>query len=145
MKPSERLKIAITHLQKVNPALTHQDILKEVDFKSPSHLSDMMAGKKAITKRFLNALEHKFLISKHWIETGEGQMYKQPALRITRPGNHYLEGLTELQQEAWLNHLSHKYAQLISMITDTHYQASLAQEYAELEAIFATKQNGNED
>jgi len=73
MKPNERLRIAIEKLQ-TDRNYSQADIMRVLKYASPNYLSELMAGNKKITPKFLRKLEGKTFISRKWIETGEGDM-----------------------------------------------------------------------
>jgi transcriptional regulator with XRE-family HTH domain len=73
MKRNERLRTAIEKVQSDNN-YSQADIMRVLKYASPNYLSELIAGKKEITAKFLRRLEEKLFIRQKWIEIGEGEM-----------------------------------------------------------------------
>jgi hypothetical protein len=78
MEPLQRLQKAIADLKRIDPTLTHQEIMKEMRFQTPGYLTHIMTGRKPISEKFLNKLEDRWFISKEWILHGDGEEFLAP-------------------------------------------------------------------
>lgn len=80
MNSNERLKLAVDKLKSDNN-YSLADIMRALNYAGGSnYLSDLMAGKKEISSRFLRRLEDKLFVRHKWIETGEGEMFIDSSL-----------------------------------------------------------------
>jgi hypothetical protein len=138
METHERLKIAVTYLQKVNPDLTYHDIMREAGYKSGSHLSDMLRGSREITEKFLYALEKKFFINRRWVREGEGDIILKPqANHRLYPSEYYIPNMNQEQLAAAVNMILQELAQQRSVLIGKPVESCLVELYGKLKGILS--------
>ena len=64
--------------------LIEQEGIRKVAFAdklkiNQSYVSQLIGGRRAPSDRLLDDISEKFGVSRHWLETGEGEMYEKSA------------------------------------------------------------------
>jgi hypothetical protein len=71
----ERLRLAIDAIRYRFRISRQSEIGERLGFKSPSYLSDMLAGNKGMTSRFADAISSVFKINPEYLRTGSGDLW----------------------------------------------------------------------
>ena len=95
MSKLDRLKEAISILKKSRKGLTNEIISKELGYRTPTYLSDILGGSKQINKIFCSKLEIEYSINSKWIINGEGDLFAnktEHSSMVTEPAVPYGDG-----------------------------------------------------
>ncbi len=132
MEPLKRLQKAIEILQKLNPTDTLKIMSHTMGYAATGYLSNVLSGSKPITKKFLARLERYYLVSAHWIETGEGQ-------ELIDPTEHFKDDLPENikgRERALFKLICYDLAELHAKIENRPFSDCLKEIYGKVHLIW---------